>query len=535
MFKNLRLSTKLIGSFAIISIITLMVGMVGMIGVSKIKNALLVIGENQVQSIESLQIVNEAKTDIMLAQQSLLVTEISVINAQTQVANISDAWDRINTALKEYELISKDKVENELWSVFNTDWIKWKQFHTEFMNLNTEYRKSNDVNVLKKMHADKYVNDETIFNNAEKSLRELINHYSLSAHDVIEEGKTISSNTQIVVIITMILGTIISLFFGILLSVLITRPLIVAANNLKDSTYQVSSASFQLTSSAQQLAESNAELASSIEETSSTLEEFTSMINQNNENTRHAAQLSTHAKSISLKGFDEMNAMKASISEIKKSSDQMAKIIKVIDGIAFQTNILSLNAAIEAARAGEAGLSFSVVADEVRNLAQSSAQSAKDIADIIETNIELSKTGVGESEKIASSLTEITTQSKMVNELIDEIATASKEQAQGISSINKAISQMEKVTQSNASNAEESAASSEELNGQANALKDMANELIKLVYGLKYSSNKINENLEIKNIAHNNRIEKSDYEYKKTRIINPSDIIPLEDDNGGFN
>jgi len=309
------------------------------------------------------------------------------------------------------------------------------------------------------------------------------------------------------------------------------KPII---ESLNDSTYQAAAASVQLTSSGHQLAEGNIELASSIEETSSTLEEFTSMINQNKQNTRHAAQLSLQAKSISDQGYFEMNAMKESISEIKKSSDQMAKIIKVIDEIAFQTNILALNAAVEAARAGEAGLSFAVVADEVRNLAQRSAQAAKDTASIIERNIELSRGGVEETQKIAESLTQITEQTKKLNELIDEIATASEEQAQGIASINVAMSQMEKVTQSNAANAEESASSAGELNDQANVLNEMSTNLIKLVYGnsAKGVDKKIIEP-EIKPTNSAIPIKRKTYE-KRTHIVNPEDIIPLDEDNGGF-
>lgn len=316
---------------------------------------------------------------------------------------------------------------------------------------------------------------------------------------------------------------------------MVTKRLTPIINSLNESTYQTAAASVQLTSSGHQLAEGNIELASSIEETSSTLEEFTAMINQNKEITQHAAKLSLHAKSISDQGYLEMNAMKESISEIKKSSDQMAKIIKVIDEIAFQTNILALNAAVEAARAGEAGLSFAVVADEVRNLAQRSAQAAKDTASIIERNIELSASGVEETQKIADSLTQITQQTKKLNELMDEIATASQEQAQGITSINKAMSQMEKVTQSNAANAEESSSSAGELNDQANVLNEMSKTLIKMVYG---NSKKIDEKLNVvqdvspkKITTHTSKLKTIG---KRTHIVNPEDVIPLEDDTDDF-
>jgi methyl-accepting chemotaxis protein len=316
---------------------------------------------------------------------------------------------------------------------------------------------------------------------------------------------------------------------------MVTKRLTPIINRLNESTYQAASASVQLTSSGHQLAEGNIELASSIEETSSTLEEFTSMINQNKENTNNAALLSLEAKAISDQGYLEMTEMKESISEIKKSSDEMAKIIKVIDEIAFQTNILALNAAVEAARAGEAGLSFAVVADEVRNLAQRSAQAAKDTTSIIERNIELSRGGVEDTQKIADSLTQITDQTTKLNELIDEIATASQEQAQGISSINKAMAQMEKVTQANSANAEESASSAGDLRDQANVLNEMSRTLFKLVYGnSKKMAELHNAALEINKKNIEEHASKPIAFVKRTHIVNPDDIIPLDDDNGGF-
>jgi methyl-accepting chemotaxis protein len=294
-----------------------------------------------------------------------------------------------------------------------------------------------------------------------------------------------SAYVSTLVIMFILAGT--SLAAGILIAVFltrsITRPINHIVNGLNEGAQQVASASEQLSASSQQLAEGNAEQASSIEETSSTLEESASMVQQNSENTKQAAMLAGQTKLAADKGNGEMQEMLTSMGEIKKSSDQIAKIIKVIDEIAFQTNILALNAAVEAARAGDAGMGFAVVAEEVRNLAQRSAQAAKDTAAIIETNIELSEKGVNVAKKAGESLSEITIQAKKVNELMDEIAAASQEQTQGIGQINKAIAQMEKVTQMSASSAEECASSSEELSAQALNLKDIVQQLVKLVNG----------------------------------------------------
>jgi methyl-accepting chemotaxis protein len=188
------------------------------------------------------------------------------------------------------------------------------------------------------------------------------------------------------------------------------------------------------------------------------------MFQQSNANTSQAAQLSGQAKDSANKGNKEMQEMMTSMVEIKNSSDQIAKIIKVIDDIAFQTNILALNAAIEAARAGEAGMGFAVVAEEVRNLAQRSAQAAKDTTAIIESNIELSGNGVSVVGRVRNALAEITLQANKVNELMNELLAASQEQSQGVEQVSKAMIQMETVTQLNAASAEETASASEEVN-----------------------------------------------------------------------
>ena len=178
-----------------------------------------------------------------------------------------------------------------------------------------------------------------------------------------------------------------------------------------------------------------------------------------------------------------MEEMKRAMDAIKGASDDISKIIKTIDEIAFQTNILALNAAVEAARAGEAGMGFAVVAEEVRNLAQRSAQSAKETAGKIEDSVKKSEHGVQICGKVAQSLSAIVGKARQVDTLVAEIAQASKEKTQGIEQVHTAVSQMDKVTQSNAAGAEESAAAAEELSAQAVVLQESVAELRALVDG----------------------------------------------------
>jgi methyl-accepting chemotaxis protein len=281
------------------------------------------------------------------------------------------------------------------------------------------------------------------------------------------------------------LAVLVALIFGAAVSFLIVSGLSKILNrvgeSLSDGSGQVSSAASQVSASSQKMAEGASEQAASIEETSSSLEELASMTKRNAENADKANSLAREARSAAEKGATDMQSMSGAMAAIKTSSDDVAKIIKTIDEIAFQTNILALNAAVEAARAGESGMGFAVVAEEVRSLAQRSAQAAKETAAKIEAAISNTAGGVQISETVARTLGEIVSKARQVDELAAEVANASKEQASGITQINTAVGQMDKVTQSNAANAEECAAAAEELNAQAGVMKQVVRELSELI------------------------------------------------------
>jgi methyl-accepting chemotaxis protein len=268
------------------------------------------------------------------------------------------------------------------------------------------------------------------------------------------------------------------------------RPFHVTIESLDANASQTLAGADQVASASQSLAEGASEQAASIEETSASLEELSSTTKQNAENSQKANDLSKQTRTAADKGVANMRQMDAAMQAIKVSSDDISKIIKTIDEIAFQTNILALNAAVEAARAGEAGMGFAVVADEVRNLAQRSALAAKETAAKIEGAIAKTALGVELSAKVSEALNDIVTKARQVDELAAELAGASHEQTQGITQINMAMGQMDKVTQSTAATAEESAAAAQELTSQAETMRQSVAELLELVNG-KSGSNPI--------------------------------------------
>jgi len=268
----------------------------------------------------------------------------------------------------------------------------------------------------------------------------------------------------------------------------ITRPVQQAADRLGASAQQTSAASAQISHASQLLAQGATEQAASLEETSASLEEMSGMTRRNAESATKATELARAARESADLGSADIRAMDVAMSDIKTSSDDIAKIIKTIDEIAFQTNILALNAAVEAARAGEAGMGFAVVAEEVRALAQRSATAAKETAAKIEGSIAKTSQGVQISGKVSERLAQIVEKVRRVDELVAEVSTASREQSQGVGQISTAVAQMDQIVQTNAAGAEESASASEELNAQAAALEEAIGSLVKLIGGTRPSS-----------------------------------------------
>jgi methyl-accepting chemotaxis protein len=280
------------------------------------------------------------------------------------------------------------------------------------------------------------------------------------------------------IILSSVLGLLIVIALGIFLTNSITRPLKYIIEGLTEGAEQVSSASGQISQASQHVAQGTSEQASGIEEVSSSLEEFASITKQNSESAQQAKVVMNEAGQIIKKVQYHMSQMGQAIGDITALSEETSKIIKTIDEIAFQTNLLALNAAVEAARAGEAGAGFSVVANEVRNLAMRASEAAKNTSHLIENTMKAVKKGNELTQSTQNAFKENIEIAVKHTRLIDEIAVASQEQAQGIEQVAAAVVQMNHVTQANAASAEESASAGEELNSQVEQVNGMIQELI---------------------------------------------------------
>lgn len=263
----------------------------------------------------------------------------------------------------------------------------------------------------------------------------------------------------------------------------ITRPIYQAIETLNDGADQVTVAATQVSSTSNALFQGSSEQASDLEETSASLEELTAMTRQTAENASQARSLVQETNLEVGRAHQSMQGLSGAMSEISKASDETSRIIRTIDEIAFQTNLLALNAAVEAARAGEAGAGFAVVADEVRNLAMRAAEAAKNTSDIIEGTVKKVQDGTKLLALTTGAFSSVVERSSKMTGLIEEISSASAEQAQGIAHLGKAMTEMDQITQTTASKAEESANAAEELNAQAETMKATVGDLADLVKG----------------------------------------------------
>ncbi len=331
------------------------------------------------------------------------------------------------------------------------------------------------------------------------------------------------------IIISMIIGGV-----GILVAIILAwRIIATIVNNLSriidglaSGAREVDNASTQLSSSSNTLAEGATENAASLEETSAALEELSSMTKRNADNAVEANSLMTAAIQAVGHADDSMTHVIKAMDEISVSGNEIGKIIKTIDEIAFQTNLLALNAAVEAARAGEAGAGFAVVADEVRNLAIRSADAARSTSDLIAQTISNISSGSDLVNQTAENFKTVHTHASKVAELISEVTEASKEQSQGIGQITSAMTEMDKVTQSNAASAEESASAAGELSSQAESLLEAVDSMNALVYGGSGGASKPKAAAPPKKSKENGKVKSLPSSSAEAR----NEALPMDDD-----
>lgn len=311
-----------------------------------------------------------------------------------------------------------------------------------------------------------------VADNLGKEMRGLLALKTQFAEDGYKASNANYSNAFWLVVVCITIGTGLGLTLGYFIARWFTNALLevdAIAGSLSTASAQLAAAADMLSSGAQ-------EQASSLEETAASLEEITGTVQQNADNAQQANRLSSNSREVAERGGDVTKRAVVGMNEINDASKKIADIITTIDEIAFQTNLLALNAAVEAARAGEQGRGFAVVAGEVRNLAQRSAGAAKEIKVLIQDSVSKVQSGSDLVNQSGTTLVEIVGSVKQVTDLVAEIAAASREQAVGVEQVNRAVTQMDQITQSNASQTEELSSTAESLAAQARHLQTVVDQ-----------------------------------------------------------
>ncbi len=475
---KMKLSVKLTGSFMLVALIIVTGGGIGWWGVTSTFNDLKQISNVHVPAIKALGIINEAHTSLQKIEKNLLIPRIYNSEAETarQIKLVETYAGRAERGWKIYEPLPKTTEEAALWNSLKPAWEGWKKDNAQVIEF-TRAGKHDDAVALSTARA------RESFYASQKLLDDLIEANDKAARATQQSAETMGTVYKTLTLVGSIAGTILAVCLGLFLSGYITRPIKRTAAAISEGAGQVAAASSEVSAASESLAEGASEQASSLEETSSSLEELSSMVRQTADNAAELLKSGLATFQLQKECFKSLKIANERMGETSEAGDRATKIIKTIDEIAFQTNLLALNAAVEAARAGEAGAGFAIVASEVRNLAMRSAEAARVTTGMIgevTTKIGEGRTLVERSLEIFKTMGE---NGKKVTALIQEVNEAAGEQAQGIDQINKAMHEMDKVTQQTAANAEESASASEEMNAQALQMKEIAEELKLIVEG----------------------------------------------------
>ena len=485
--ENMVLQTKLMLLTGIMVAAMILLGVMGYQATAAWKADISEIGDVNVPSILGLGRARAGGLNVAIQQNRVrgLQGDPKMREKMLDAIKINEAqFDRIDDGLKIYDPLPRTPEEDKLYQTFKVAYKSWRTQSETYKQICENIAKSNNPEEIATLFGGLGAQVEAMRDARTgmlDNLQEMFNINRDAVKQVNATAKEKSANFNNMFMMVALFSIIFAIILAWALIRSITRAITGSVTSIRDGAMQITSASDQVAASSSSLAQGASEQASSVEEVSATLEESTAINTQNVDNARQADILAKNSNDAARAGYQKGEQLSQSMHAITESAAKISGIIKTIDQIAFQTNLLALNAAVEAARAGEHGLGFAVVADEVRNLAQRAASAAKETSDIIQEVVGQIKEGNEIALATHTAFQEIVEQSKKVSDLIGEIATAGKEQSEGMAQINQAMGQVDQVTQQVAANSEEAAAAAEELNAQATSMMETVRILAAMV------------------------------------------------------
>jgi methyl-accepting chemotaxis protein len=525
----MSIRTKLLLAFLGVSLIGALIGLIGVFSLATIKAADENAFQNGTQGVIVMLRATQAFDTVKVAIRDEALSNDAVENRRAADAFKSGA-EALKKALNDYGATVADAVDRSNYEAVKAAFAAYLPLATEVVDLGVLNKNQEAYAILMGSAMSKTRADMNT------SMQKIIDYNIKYTTDINAANAGLTDFAIVGMLVVLALGIVISVVLGLLVTNSITKPVRRVNDDLGAASRSLESASLQVSSSSQQLSSSSSELASSIEEMTSSLEELQSIIEANTKNVNQSELLMQETNKDSKKAAAKMADLAVALTDISGNSKKVSKIIKVIDDIAFQTNILALNAAVEAARAGDAGKGFAVVADQVKALAQKSADAAKETAELIERALEASNKGESLGGEVKEAQDLVAEKAEKVGVLLDEVNRGSKEQLKGANQITQAVSQVNAVVQNTASSSEENAAAGEELLGQAESLGQSVVQLTRIINGKKAAAEPSAAKPDPKHREPAPRaaqarpqIPAAPHRAPGVEVTKPEDIIPLKD------